>query len=225
MMILRPVRPAVAHRAADLEAPGRVDQQAVALGHQLDALVGQRLELRLHDELADVRGQQRVQVDVAGVLRGDHHGVEADGLVAVVLDGDLGLAVRAQVRDGPVLADLGEPLGEAVRQRDRQRHQLGGLVRGVAEHQALVAGCPACRGRPSRRPGRRPRPGPRTRCRHPARCRATASRSRPTRRRRRRRSPSWSCRTRFRGSCPGPAGRSARTPSWSPRRRCAPGRW
>ena len=27
-----------------------------------------------------------------------------------------------------------------MRQRDRQRHQLGGLVAGVAEHQALVAG-------------------------------------------------------------------------------------
>ena len=30
--------------------------------------------------------------------------------------------------------------GHAVGQRDRQRHQLGGLVAGVAEHQALVAG-------------------------------------------------------------------------------------
>ena len=42
--------------------------------------------------------------------------------------------------DGAVLADLGEPPGEPVRQHDRQRHQLGGLVAGVAEHHALVAG-------------------------------------------------------------------------------------
>ena len=62
------------------------------------------------------------------------------GLVAVVLDGDLGLAVRAQVRDGAVLADLGQAAGQPVRQRDRQRHQLGRLVAGEAEHQALVAG-------------------------------------------------------------------------------------
>ena len=75
-----------------------------------------------------------------GVLRGDDDGVQADGLVAVVLDGDLGLAVGAQVRDGPVLADLGQAAGEPVRQVDRQRHQLGRLVAGVAEHQALVAG-------------------------------------------------------------------------------------
>ena len=62
------------------------------------------------------------------------------GAVAVVLDGDLGLAVGAQVGHVAVLADLGQPLGEPVRERDRQRHQLGGVVAGVAEHQALVAG-------------------------------------------------------------------------------------
>lgn len=139
MMILRPVRPHVAHRAADLEAAGRVDQQAVALGVQLDAVVQERLQLRLHDELADVGCQQRVEVDVGGVLRGDDDCVEAGGLVTVVLDGDLGLPVRAQVRDGAVLADLGEAAREPVRQVDRERHELGRLVAGVAEHQPLVA--------------------------------------------------------------------------------------
>ena len=39
-----------------------------------------------------------------------------------------------------VLADRGEPLGEAVGEHDRQRHQLVGVVAGVAEHHALVAG-------------------------------------------------------------------------------------
>ena len=29
---------------------------------------------------------------------------------------------------------------QPVRQRDRQRHQLGGVLDGVAEHQALIAG-------------------------------------------------------------------------------------
>ena len=73
--------------------------------------------------------------------RGDHDGVDAHrAVVAVVLDGDLGLAVGTQVGQRAVLADLGQPLGEPVRERDRQRHQLGGVVAGVAEHQALVAG-------------------------------------------------------------------------------------
>lgn len=139
MMILRPVRPAVAHRAADLEAAGRVDQEAVVLRVELDAVFQERLQLGLDHELADVGGEQRLQVDVRRVLRGDDDRVETDGLVAVVLDGDLGLAVGAQVRDRPVLADLREALREAVRQEDRERHQRRRLVRRVAEHQALVA--------------------------------------------------------------------------------------
>ena len=78
-----------------------------------------------------------------------------DRPVAVVLDGDLGLAVGPQVRDRAVLADLGQPLGQPVRQRDRQRHQLGRVVAGVAEHQALVAGALRVRaGRPTRRDAR-----------------------------------------------------------------------
>ena len=35
---------------------------------------------------------------------------------------------------------FGEALGEPVGERDRQRHELGGLVAGEAEHHALVAG-------------------------------------------------------------------------------------
>ncbi|GAA2990731.1 hypothetical protein GCM10020227_69480 [Streptomyces flavovirens] len=94
----------------------------------------------LDDELADVGREERVQVDVGRVLRGDDDRVQAERLVAVVLDGDLGLAVGPQVGDGAVLADLGEAAREPVRQVDRQRHQLGRLVAGVAEHQPLVAG-------------------------------------------------------------------------------------
>ena len=78
---------------------------------------------------------------VLGVLRGEHDGVDADrAVVGVVLDGDLGLAVRAQVGQRAVLADLGELLGEALGHHDRQRHQHVGVVAGVAEHQPLVAG-------------------------------------------------------------------------------------
>ena len=37
------------------------------------------------------------------------------------------------------MAHVGQPLGQLVGQRDRQRHELVGLARGVAEHHALVA--------------------------------------------------------------------------------------
>ena len=50
----------VAHRAADLEPAGRVDQQPVAVGVEADGVASSGLD----DVLADVRGQQRVEVDV-----------------------------------------------------------------------------------------------------------------------------------------------------------------
>src|SRR5439155_26810968 len=63
----------VAHRAADLEPPGRVDQQAVAGG--VEVQTGQH---RRHDEVADVGGEQFLEVDIGGGLRRDHNRVEAD---------------------------------------------------------------------------------------------------------------------------------------------------
>jgi hypothetical protein len=53
-------------------------------------------------------------------------------------DRHLGLAVGPQVGQPARLAHLGEAPRQAVRQRDRQRQQLGGVVVRVAEHQALV---------------------------------------------------------------------------------------
>ena len=61
-------------------------------------------------------------------------------LSLVVLDGDLRLAVGTQVGKRPVLAHRGELLGEALGDHDRQRHRDVGVVAGVPEHQALVAG-------------------------------------------------------------------------------------
>ena len=103
-----------------------------------DVQVGQR-----HDRVDHVGGEvgtELVQAGAFGVLAGDDHGLDRDGPVAVVADGDLGLAVGAQVGELAVLADLGEPLGEPVREPDRDRHVGRGLVAGVAEHEALVAG-------------------------------------------------------------------------------------
>jgi hypothetical protein len=76
------------------------------------------------------------------VLGGEHHGVDADGDAVLVTQRDLALGVRAQPGQCgiPLLAHLGLLLDQTVRIVDRRRHQFGGLVAGVAEHQALVAG-------------------------------------------------------------------------------------
>ena len=97
-------------------------------------------EHRADHVLSHVGLEQAVERDVLGVLAGHDHGVERDRPVALVGDGDLGLAVGAQVGQLAALPDRREPLGEAVREEDRQGHQLGGVVAGVAEHQALVPG-------------------------------------------------------------------------------------
>jgi hypothetical protein len=74
------------------------------------------------------------------VLRRQDDRVDRDRDHAVVADGDLRLAVRPQVVELARLAHRGEALGETVGEPDGQRHVLGGLVRRVAEHDALVAG-------------------------------------------------------------------------------------
>ena len=123
----------VAVRAADHEAAGRVDQDARLRVHQ------RRRDDLLDDVLGDV-GAELLGRDLVAVLRRDDHGVDADRRVAVVLDADLGLAVRPEVGRAALAARLRQPLAQPVRQHDRQRHQLRRLAAGVAEHQALVAG-------------------------------------------------------------------------------------
>ncbi len=86
-------------------------------------------------------GAELVVANLFGVLGGDDDGVDAEGLVVgVVLDGDLALAVGTQVRELAGLSYFRQFLGQFMSQRDGCGHQLGGLVGGVAEHHALVAG-------------------------------------------------------------------------------------
>mmetsp|Transcript_2880 Transcript_2880/g.9377 ORF Transcript_2880/g.9377 Transcript_2880/m.9377 type:complete len:508 (+) Transcript_2880:268-1791(+) len=104
------------------------------------------LDHLLHEILADL-----LVGDGLVVLRGDEHGVDAlrthGAAFVLVLDRDLRLAVGADPRAGAVLAHLREPVPDRVREHERHRHELAlvlfvrlGLVGGVAEHDALVAG-------------------------------------------------------------------------------------
>ena len=102
----------------------------------------------MQDVLDHVGLEQRLDVEALAVLRGDEDALDLDGpLAAVLVDlvahGDLGLAVRPQVRKHVRLAHLGEPLADPVGERDRERHQLLGLGARVAEHHPLVAGAGA----------------------------------------------------------------------------------
>ncbi len=64
----------------------------------------------------------------------------ATGLLVHVAHRHLRLAVGSQVVEHVGLAHRGQALGKTMREVDRHRHQLRGLVARVAEHHALVAG-------------------------------------------------------------------------------------
>ena len=94
----------------------------------------------LPDHVLDAELLDLAVRDVGRVLRGDDDVGDADGLAVLVDHRHLRLRVGTQPRHAAALADPGELAAEAMREHDRRRHQLGRLVAGVAEHQALVAG-------------------------------------------------------------------------------------
>ena len=130
---LAPREAGVTHGAAHDEAAGGVHvDHGIAPGDPLG--VHNRGDDLRHEVLADaVHG-----LDLGGVLGGDDDGLDGDGAVVLVADGHLRLAVRAKIRQGPVVADGGQALREAARQVMRHGHERRGLPRGVAEHHALV---------------------------------------------------------------------------------------
>jgi hypothetical protein len=125
--------PGVTHRAARHEPPSGID---VHDGVGLAEIGGDRWPDHRVDDLAPEPFRTNVRV----VLRRDDHGPDAPGHAALVLHGDLGLAIRTQVGELAGLADLGEPARHPVGEGDRQRHQLRRLAAGEAEHHALVSG-------------------------------------------------------------------------------------
>ena len=74
------------------------------------------------------------------VLRGDDGGINARGAAFDIFDCDLGFAVGPEEINFAGLANIGEALGELMRELDGHGHQLGSFVAGKAEHQALIAG-------------------------------------------------------------------------------------
>ena len=121
--------------SADDEAAGGVD---VVDGLLIEVLGGDDgLDDVLHDVLVNL-----LVGDVGLVLGGDDDGVDADGdhaaVLLLVLDGDLGLTIGAQPLEGSILANVGETLAEAGGEEVGEGHELGGLIGGVAEHDALV---------------------------------------------------------------------------------------
>jgi len=121
----------IAPAAAEDEGAGRIDQNLGLLVEQL----------RINDRLDDLVDDQLAQLllgDVLGVLGGDDDRIHAGDDAVVILGGDLRLAVRSQAL--VLSADLFQLLGQHMRAVDGEGHEALGLVAGIAEHDALVAG-------------------------------------------------------------------------------------
>ena len=133
---LAPRQPAVAHRPADHETAGGVDEEVL---QQLLLLIQLARQHGAQHVLEQVGLDQRLGVDAIGVLCGDQDLFDLHRPAVLVAHGHLRLAVGAQVGQHISFAHLRQALGELVRHRNRQRHQLFGLARGVAEHHPLIA--------------------------------------------------------------------------------------
>ena len=79
----------------------------------------------------------RRSIDVLGT---HHHGVHAFGPSVAVGHGHLRLGVGPQPGHLTAAPRFGQAAGQTVAQDQRQGQQLGRLIGGIAEHQALVAG-------------------------------------------------------------------------------------
>ena len=123
----------VAVRTADDETAGRVDE---ILGILIQQMGRNDLLYHLLDHvLANLR-----EGHLRAVLGGNNNRIHTDGLIVlVILYGNLALAVRTEIVEHTVLAYLGQTLCQLVRQRDRHRHKLLGLIARITEHHALIA--------------------------------------------------------------------------------------
>ena len=140
-MILRPVRPASPTGPPITNLPvGLTRKLRPAVVEQLLLVVELARQHRVHDVLPQVRLDQRLRVHAVLVLGRDQHALDLDRPAVLVAHRHLRLAVRPQVGHQLGAAHLGQPVRQLVRERDRHRHELLGLARGVAEHHALVAG-------------------------------------------------------------------------------------
>jgi len=123
---------AVTVRTANDELAGGVD---VVLDLALDEVLWQFWL----DDLFDHVVLDLFLRDRRTVLRRDNHRVDANRLLAIVFDGDLALAIGTKPVDFTLLASFRQAIEDAVRQSNREWHELWGFVGGKTEHQTLVA--------------------------------------------------------------------------------------
>ena len=131
---LAPGQTRVAHGAANHKSSRWID---VVFGIFVEQV---SRDSRLDDVLENIAAEFVIGYSFRMLSR-NHHRVHAHGFVVfVVFNRNLRLAIRTQVRKLAVLADVGKPHAQLVRQRNRHGHEFRRLPARVAHHHSLVTG-------------------------------------------------------------------------------------
>ena len=121
-------------RSADHETSGRVDII-------LRVLIQKLLRDHMVNHKTNQVSPQCLHIHFRRMLRGDHHRIYTHRApILIILHRNLSLSIRAQIVNNIGLSNFRQAHRQLVGQRDRQRHQLRGLIAGIAEHHALIAG-------------------------------------------------------------------------------------
>ena len=139
-------------RATDNEESRRLNLQSVSLvfnlyvlisTYMVDSLIVQVLGRNdLLDDLLLNDFSQLLSSDLLAVLSRNNDSVHSERnnstIVMRILDGDLGLSIRSQPRDGTITTSSRHRSIKLVSQLQGQREQLRSLIRGISEHDTLV---------------------------------------------------------------------------------------
>ena len=126
-------QPTITHRPADHEPTRRIHQKLPTQQLRVIQITRQH---RLDHVLPQIILDQRLST--LTMLSRDQQLLDRDRPPIDIPHRHLRLPVRPQIRNDLRLANIRQPLRELMRQRDRQRHQLLGLIRRVPEHHPLI---------------------------------------------------------------------------------------
>lgn len=125
----------ITDRAANDEPAGRIDIQ---VARELSLVVEAGGQHRKHYLVPQII-PYLLSTDLISMLGRDQNLLHRDRHIVPIAHGDLGFAVGPKIGQSAILAHPRKPRGQSVRQRDRHRHQLRGLIRGIPEHHPLIA--------------------------------------------------------------------------------------
>src|SRR5580704_13724488 len=126
-------QPGISMRSADYEPAGGIDVELRGGVHQVGGDHGV-------DDVLLYLGAKLLSRNLVIMLGGDHHGLNALGLVTRVFHANLALSIGPQEIELAVTPHFAQLANQFVGHHDRQRHQLRGFITSETEHQALVAG-------------------------------------------------------------------------------------